>query len=448
MASRGFFQATNNKIQNNQMKNIFAIFTIVLLMTSCNDKGSELRNVISQDYDTVQNTENEKQLFELIPTSESSIDFKNIIVENQNFNFKSYAYIYNGGGVAVGDINNDGLTDVFLGGNLVTGRLYLNLGDFKFKDITKESGLENNRGFRTGVNMVDINNDGFLDIYICAGGLYADDYRKNLLYINNGNSTFTEKAEEYGLADKSYSTQSFFFDMDNDGDLDLYLLNHPPNPKESNNLRLENDSKGKLRVALSSDVTFITDRVYRNDKGKFKDITEGSGIKNDAFGLSAVVADFNDDQLVDIYVCNDYVKPDYLYINNGNGTFTDQFNQYFQHTSFSSMGSDYSDINNDGCMDLMTLDMFPEDNYRQKMHGTEYNYDKYLLTKKFNFATQFIKNTLQINNCNGTYSDIAMMADVAHTDWSWATLFGDYDNDGWKDIFVTNGYRRSVSDND
>ncbi|MBK8348009.1 MAG: VCBS repeat-containing protein, partial [Saprospiraceae bacterium] len=390
----------------------------------------------------------ETELFTLLSPAETNIDFKNIVTENNNFNFKSYAYIYNGSGVAIGDINNDGMQDVFLGGNMVSGKMYLNLGDFKFKDITKASGLENIRGFRTGVNMADVNGDGHIDIYVCAGGRYTDDFRKNLLYINNGNSTFTEKAAEYGLADMSYSTQSYFLDIDNDGDLDLYLLNHPPDPKESNNLRLENDKNGKPKIALSPNLTFITDRLYRNDNGKFKDITEKSGILNEAFGLSADVADFNEDGFADIYVCNDYVKPDNLYINNGDGTFTDKFNDYFQHTSFSSMGSDFADINNDGCLDLMTLDMFPEDNFRQKMHGTEYNYDKYLLTKKLNIPTQFIKNTLQINNCNGTFSDIALMAGVAHTDWSWTTLMADYDNDGWKDIFVTNGYRRSVIDND
>lgn len=431
------------------MKYLIVILGILFFLNSCKDSEEKtVRQVADGDYSDAVDNSNETELFTLLKPEETNIDFINILQENQNFHFKNYAYIYNGGGVAIGDINNDGLQDIFFGGNLVTGKLYLNLGNFKFQDITKQSGLENNVGFRTGVNMVDINGDGFLDIYICAAGLYEDAYRKNLLYINNGNSTFTEKAAEYGLDAMSYSTQSYFFDYDNDGDLDLYLLNHPLSPNESNNLLVEADKDGKLQVVLPKNIEFTTDRFYRNDKGKFKDVTEESGLLNDAFGLSAVVADFNNDNITDIYVCNDYVKPDNLYINNGDGTFTDKFNDYFQHTSFSSMGSDYADINNDGCMDLMTLDMFPEDNYRQKMHGTDYNYDKYLLTKKFNLATQFIKNTLQINNCNGTYSDIALMADVAHTDWSWSTLFGDYDNDGWKDIFVTNGYRRSVTDND
>ncbi|MBC7885787.1 MAG: VCBS repeat-containing protein, partial [Saprospiraceae bacterium] len=420
-----------------------------LLLFACNSADKvEVRKVTDREYSTAADISNETALFTLLSPEETNIDFKNIITENQSFHFKNYAYIYNGSGVAIGDINNDGLQDVFLGGNLVTGKLYLNLGDFKFKDITKTSGLENVTGFRTGVNMIDINTDGFLDIYICAGGLYENDYRKNRLYINNGNSTFTEKSAEYGLDDMSYSTQSFFFDYDNDGDVDLYLLNHPLNPTESNNLLMESDKGGNLKLVLPKNIEFTSDRFYRNDNGKFKEVTEQAGLLNDAFGLSALVADFNDDQFTDIFVCNDYVKPDNLYINNGDGTFTDKFNDFFQHSSFSSMGSDYADINNDGCLDLMTLDMFPEDNYRQKMHGTDYNYDKYLLTKKFNFATQFIKNTLQINNCNGTYSDIAMLTDVAHTDWSWTTLFADYDNDGWKDIFVTNGYRRSVTDND
>lgn len=425
------------------------VLSAIMSITACK-KNEEFRT--RSTFYTSGNKESipeaEKDLFNILDTSLTHVAFVNRLTETLDQNYRSYAYIYNGSGVAAGDINNDGLVDLFFGGSMVSGRMYLNQGEFRFKDITESAGLFYDKGFRTGVNMVDINNDGYLDIYICAGGRFADGYRKNLLYINNGNLTFTEKATEYGLDDDSYSTQSYFFDLDNDGDLDLYLLNHPFDPRESNNLKTTMDKNGKLTVSLSPDLRYVTDRLYRNDNGKFKDITEKSGILNEAFGLSAIIADFNDDLQPDIYVCNDYVKPDYLYINNGDGTFTNRFDDYFKHTSFSSMGSDYADINNDGCFDLMTLDMFPEDNYRQKMHGTEYNYDKFLTTKKLGFATQFIKNTLQLNNCNGSYSDIAMMADVAHTDWSWATLIADYNNNGWKDIYITNGYRRSTSDND
>ncbi|MBK9257770.1 MAG: VCBS repeat-containing protein [Saprospiraceae bacterium] len=432
---------------NNKLYLSLIVFSC--LTFSCkNEDQYQFRNIQDQNFKVSQSESDETSLFQLLDTSVTRMTFINKLTETNDQNYKSYAYIYNGGGVAVGDINNDGLLDVFMGGNMVSGRMYLNKGNFRFDDITATSGLLNDIGFKTGVNMVDINNDGFLDIYICAGGRFKEEFRKNLLYINNGDLTFTESAAKYGLDDASFSTQSYFFDMDMDGDLDLYLLNHPFDPRESNNLKLNSDKDGNLSIVLSPDLQHVSDRLYRNDNGKFMDITEKSGVLNEAFGLSAIIADFNEDLLPDIYVCNDYVKPDYLYINNGDGTFTDRFNDYFQHTSFSSMGSDYADINNDGCLDLFTLDMFPEDNERQKMHGTEYNYDKYLLTKKVNFATQFIKNTLQLNNCDGTYSDIAMFADVAHTDWSWSVLMADYDNDGWKDIFVTNGYRRSVTDND
>jgi hypothetical protein len=425
---------------------VFGICTILLI--TCKRDESEVRKIVNNEYVSDFDITSEKPLFELLPANETGIKFVNRLYTLPEFNFKNYAYIFNGGGVATGDINNDGLQDVVFSGNFSGCRLYLNQGDFKFKDITKSSGLMDSLGFRTGVNMVDINSDGYLDIYVCRGGLYEDSYRKNLLYINNKNNTFTEKAEEYGIADMSYSTQSYFFDMDLDGDLDLYLLNHPENSKESNNLHAVDIGNGKQKVLLSDNLDFVSDRLYQNNDGKFMDITAKAGILNEAFGLSAVVGDFNDDMLPDIYVCNDYVKPDYLYINQGNGKFEDKFEDFFEHTSFSSMGSDYADINNDGCLDLMTLDMFPEDNSRQKMHGTEYNFDKYLLTRKLNFAAQFIKNTLQISNCNGTFSDIGLLANIAHTDWSWSTLFADYDNDGLKDIFVTNGYRYSVSDND
>jgi enediyne biosynthesis protein E4 len=214
------------------MKYLVIIFGLFGFMSSCKDSEEKaVRQVVDTDYDDSVDNSKETELFTLLTADETNLQFANILQENQNFHFKNYAYIYNGAGIAIGDINNDGLQDIFMGGNLVTGRLFLNLGNFKFQDITVQSGLDNNTGFRTGVNMVDINGDGFLDIYICAAGLYEDSYRKNLLYINNGNSTFTEKAAEYGLDAMSYSTQSYFFDYDNDGDLDLYLLNHPLSPK-------------------------------------------------------------------------------------------------------------------------------------------------------------------------------------------------------------------------
>lgn len=442
-------------MQYSYMKLHFLLFYFIQIsivftfFNSCGEKqGSETRNILVDSQSEVVNIADEKALFTLLDPAATGINFINAIVEDDNQNYRSFANMYNGGGVAIGDINNDGLQDILFGANQLACKLYLNQGNFKFKDITNAAGLNFTQAYKTGVNMVDINGDGFLDIYICVTGYYEADFRKNLLYINNGNMTFTESAEKYGLADKSYSTQSYFFDYDNDGDLDMYLVNQPLNPRESNNLNATQGKDGKLVETISTNLEFVQDRMYENTGNKFKDVSDKAGIKNEAFGLSAIVADFNDDNYLDIYVCNDYVKPDYLYINNGNGTFSEKFEDYFKHTSFSSMGSDYADINNDGCIDLMTLDMFPEDNARQKMHGTDYNYDKYLLTKKFGFASQFIKNSLQVNNCDGTYSDIAMMAGMAHTDWSWSVLMADYNNDGKKDVFITNGIRRSTSDND
>ncbi len=424
------------------------LFCFSVLFSSCGmGDASEIRQV-SDDDSPLLDIENEAPLFELLGPDVTQIRFINKIEETKDQNIQSFAYMYNGGGVAIGDINQDGLQDLLLGSNQETCKLYLNKGNFQFEDITLQAGLELYRGYKTGVNMADVNGDGFLDIYVCSSGFFQDDFRKNLLYINNGDATFTEKAAEYGLDDKSFSTQSYFLDYDLDGDLDLYLLNHPLNPKEANNLKGENDANGNPTIVLSKDLTHVTDRLYKNEGSKFVDVTENSGITNEAFGLSAVVNDFNQDGFPDIYICNDYVKPDYLYINQGDGTFTDRFADFFSHTSFSSMGSDCADLNNDGCPELMTLDMFPESNHRQKMHGTAYNYDKYLLTQKFGLASQFIKNTLQTSNCDGTYSDLAMMAGVAHTDWSWSVLMADYNNDGWKDIYITNGYRRNTTDND
>jgi hypothetical protein len=424
------------------------IFCLLFLIACSKKQEVEVRDVVLNENNDGKDVSLETELFSLLSPETTGINFANALMEDNNQNYRSFAYMYNGSGVAIGDINNDGLQDILFGANQLFCRLYLNQGNFKFKDITESAGLNYTQAYKTGVNMVDINGDGFLDIYVCISGFYEDKYRKNLLYINNGNSTFTESAEKYGLADMSYSTQSYFFDYDNDGDLDMYLLNHPLSPKESNNLKAKNGKDGELEAALSSNLEFVTDKLFENTGNKFINVTEKSGIVNEAFGLSALVGDFNDDNFLDIYVCNDYVKPDYLYINNGNGTFSEKFSEYFNHTSFSSMGSDYADINNDGCIDLMTLDMFPEDNERQKMHGSEYNYDKYLLTKKFGFASQFIKNTLQINNCDGSFSDIGMMTGMAHTDWSWSVLMADYNNDGRKDVFVTNGFRRSTTDND
>ncbi|WP_339810889.1 VCBS repeat-containing protein [uncultured Imperialibacter sp.] len=379
-------------------------------------------------------------LFELMPTTKTSITFKNILTESPTANVLTYEYFYNGGGVAIGDINNDGLDDVYLIGNMVENQLYLNQGNFSFKDITKSSGTAVSTGWKTGANMVDINGDGWLDIYVCLSGKTAPDTRRNKLFINNKDLTFTEKAAEYGLDDPSHSTHSAFFDIDNDGDLDMYLLNH--------NITVIREFE--FAKAKETRDPYAGDKLYRNDNGHFVDISASAGIKGNplGFGLGVNIADVNQDGFQDIYVSNDYVEPDYLYINNGDGTFTDEMTNYMQHISYFSMGCDISDINNDGWPDIYTLDMLPEDNKRQKLlYGPE-NYEHFALLVINGFYFQNMRNMLHLNNTDGTYSEIGQFSGISNTDWSWSPLFADYDNDGWKDLFISNGYFRDYTNRD
>jgi enediyne biosynthesis protein E4 len=412
------------------------------------EQPSEPAELTTLEYADSTNTADEKPLFTVLDSLQTGITFSNPITENEQINILAYEYLYNGGGVAAGDINNDGLTDLYFSGNMVPNKLYLNLGNFKFRDITATSGTDGGLGYKTGVTMADVNSDGLLDILVCKSMLADPQYRKKILYINNGNMTFTDHAAEYGIDDASFSTQGYFFDMDGDQDLDLYLLNHPFNFRESNNIDVSLNTEGKLEVVKPSDLTYITDKLYENKNGKFEDITKKAGLEEAGFGLSVVISDFNNDRKPDLYVCNDYIKPDYLYINNGNKTFSDKFSDYFTHSSFSSMGSDFADINNDGCLDLMTLDMLPRDRYRQNMLGMAQNFDKFQKMTQYGLQAQYSTNTLQLNNCNGSFSDIAFLSNTAYTDWSWATLMADFDNDGWKDIYVSNGYKRDVTNND
>ncbi len=387
-------------------------------------------------------------LFTRITPEESGVKFVNAIIESQKINFFSYGYLYNGGGVAVGDVNNDGLADLYFSGNMVHNILYLNQGNLKFKDVTDSAGVDGGLGFKTGVSMVDINGDGLLDIYVCKSAVSEPSLRKNMLYINNGNMTFTDKAKEYGVDDESYTTQGYFYDMDLDGDLDLFLLNHPDEMNYSSKIELTYDKTGNLIALRDTQRTYISNRYYENINGHFKDKTFSAGLGTYAFGLSAIIDDFNGDGYPDIYACNDFHYPDYLFINNKNGTFTNRLDEHFQHTSNSSMGSDYADINNDGFLDLMVLDMLPESFQKQKQLKPPVNYDTFYKRIKYGYGTQFVKNVLQLNNGNNTYSDISYLANVAFTDWSWAPLIADFDNDGFKDIYVTNGYLRDVTDLD
>ncbi|MFC5411695.1 VCBS repeat-containing protein [Larkinella bovis] len=387
-------------------------------------------------------------LFQLLPAKQTGIDFSNDIDETENLNVLAYEYFYNGGGIAVGDVNGDGLDDLFFTANMKPNKLYLNLGGLTFKDITRSagSGLAGKPGsWKTGVSMADVNGDGKLDIYVCYSGKVDDEKRRNQLFINQGISkdgsvTFAEQARQYGLDDPGYSTQSTFFDYDNDGDLDMMLLNH--NVKKYDNMEL-----AKLRNETDERAG---NKLYENQNNRFVDVSKKAGIHQYplTFGLGICIADVNQDGWQDIYVTNDYNESDYLYINQKNGTFRDETQQCFRHLAQFSMGIDIADYNNDGLPDIMSLDMLPEDNRRQKLLQLQENYESFELMMQQKLYRQYMRNMLQLNNGNGTFSEIAQVAGVSNTDWSWAPLLADFDNDGFKDLFITNGYLRDYTNKD
>ncbi len=391
--------------------------------------------------------------FELLQPEQTGVRFSNEIKEDFQNNILGNSYLYNGGGVAVLDVNNDGLPDLYFSATQESNRLFLNKGNLQFEDITEKSGTSASGGIKTGVTVVDINADGFQDLYVCRSGMQPTPERANLLYLNNkGDGTFSERAAEYGLDDRSASNHANFFDYDLDGDLDCYVLNHPVNFKEVNKARVMQDGAGYLRKTEPTD-EWESDKLFRNDTSpgggvKFTNVSQQAGINNRAWGLSVTVSDFNGDRYPDIYVGNDYIEPDLLYINNKNGTFSIQTNQYFRHLSNHTMGVDIADFNNDNLIDLVALDMVAEDNQRQKALMTTMLLDRYNNLVRFGYGHQIMRNVLQANNGNGTFSDIGVMAGVWNTDWSWSPLLADLDNDGWKDLYVTNGYRRDISNLD
>jgi len=379
--------------------------------------------------------------FEKISSQHSGINFNNTIVEDTVHNFFNFAYIYNGGGVAVGDINNDGLVDIYFSGNQVANRLYLNQGNFRFIDITDSAFPRQKDDWSNGVTMIDINNDGWLDIYVSRSGLYRNSAdRENQLFINNGDLTFSEEAEKFGLNDPGFSTQAYFLDYDRDNDLDMFLVNH--------RYDFENNNSVIPRNQISYD-KFSSDHLYQNNgNGYFSNVTKESGIINYAWGLSAAIGDFNNDGWNDIYIANDYVEPDNLYINQQDGTFAESIAKLVKHTSYYSMGSDFADINNDGFDDLIVLDMVPEDHVRAKRLMAPMSTENFWRLIASGLHYQYMLNTLQLNQGNGLYSEIAQLSGVSKTDWSWAPLFADFDNDGYQDLFITNGIKRDITDND
>src|SRR6201996_1343608 len=380
-------------------------------------------------------------LFQLQPSSQTGITFDNKVTEDGEFNVFNYRNFYNGGGVAIGDVNNDGKPDIFFTSNQGENKLYINKGNWKFEDVTAKAGLKGYHRWHTGVTLVDINGDGWLDIYVCNGGGLGDADRANELYINQKDGTFKEEAEKYGLADKGLSTQAIFFDFDHDGDLDCFVLNNSYRPIGSfgydQNLRNIRDPQNG-------------DRLYRNDNGKFVDISAQAGIYGSeiGFGLGIAAGDLFNNGWDDMYVSNDFFEHDYLYKNQHNGTFKEIIDDAIGHTSLSSMGSDMVDINNDGNLDIFTTDMLPESDYRLKTTTKFDEYDIYNAKLKGDFHHQFTKNCLQLNNGDGTFSEIAGFAGVEATDWSWGALCFDFNNDGWKDIFVSNGISRDLTNQD
>ncbi len=379
-------------------------------------------------------------LFKLLSPKETGIHFSNDIKESEQRNVLNFEYFYNGGGVAVGDINNDGLPDLLFTANDKPCKLFLNLGGMKFKDITHEAGLEGRPdGWKTGVTMADVNGDGLLDIYICYSGKDAA-VRGNQLFINQGNLHFKEEAAQYGLADSGYCTQAAFFDYDNDGDLDMFLLRHS----------IKKIDNGELATYRGQIDPLAGDKLYENRNGHFVDVSQQAGLRQSplTFGLGIAIADINQDGWPDIYVTNDYNEPDYLYLNNHDGTFTDAAGKSFRHLAQFSMGVDIADINNDGLPDVMNLDMLPEDNRRQKVMQVQENYESFQLMTGQGLQPQYMRNMLQLNNGDGTFSEIGQLAGVAATDWSWCPLLADFDNDGYKDLFITNGYLRDYTNKD
>ncbi|MEM6830799.1 MAG: FG-GAP-like repeat-containing protein, partial [Bacteroidota bacterium] len=409
------------------MKRIPGIICILWMALSCQERQ-----------DTIHQT-----AFSKVAPDASNIHFSNDIEENDTLNYYTFPYLYMGGGVAIGDINNDGLQDVFFTGNRSANKLYLNQGDFRFRDITQDAGVSGDDRWYTGVTMADVNHDGWLDIYVCASGIHGS--TTNQLYINKKDQTFSEEAKAYGLADDSPSIQSTFFDFDRDGYLDVFVANYPQLPVSQGNL-FYHDRMKKNEWHESG-------HLYRNEgNGFFQDVTEASGVQNFGLSLGVVATDFNNDGWTDLYLSNDFNVPDYLYLNNQNGTFREVVKESTAHTSMFGMGVDAGDFNNDGWMDFAQVDMTPSDHKRSKTNMASMSPKTFYQAVDLGLHYQYMHNMVQLNN--GTrqqlplFSDVSQLLNVAKTDWSWGILFSDLNNDGLKDLFITNGILRDVNNND
>ena len=421
-------------------KGLLFLSALLFIVTSCGsgEQASESKIAGSTSVET---TTKKFQLFTSLDQSHTGITFNNRIEESKWINTFSYINSYNGGGVAIGDVNNDGLPDVFLSGNMINNELYLNLGNMQFQNITSQTGVGGEASWSTGATMGDVNNDGWIDIYVCRSFMdEREDLRGNLLYINNGDGSFTESATPYGVDDNSYSTQATFLDYDLDGDIDLFVGNNP---------RIYNLESAYSFEQIMNPQHATSDHLYRNNgDGSFTDVTIKSGILNYGFMLGVVSGDFNNDGWPDIYVANDHQEPDILYLNNGDGTFRNGIQEMFKHISYFSMGVDLADFNNDCNPDLFVVDMMAEDNYRQKTQMASMNPKGFWAMVDHGYHYQYMRNVLQMNTGNGQFSEIGQMAGISQSDWSWATLIADFDNDGWKDIFISNGFKRDIKDKD
>lgn len=394
--------------------------------------------------------ENTMTLFSLLPSMETGIDFVNTVENQKDFNIFKYRNFYNGGGVAIGDINNDGLPDIYMTANMGANKLYLNKGNLTFEDISESAGVVGNKPWSTGVTMVDINQDGFLDIYVSNAGNMEGNNHDNELYINNGDLTFTERAKEYNLAKTGFSTHASFFDYDKDGDLDVYILNNSNIPVSSLGYAEQRQVRAQDWEGVPDIFKGVGDMLLRNDGGKFVDVSEEAGIYGSliGFGLGVMITDINNDLYPDIYVSNDFYERDYLYLNNQDGTFTEDIKNWTSHLSLSAMGVDIADINNNGLADIFITDMLPEPDQRVKSVMEFEGYNVFKLKQGKDFYQQYIQNTLQLNNGNGSFSEVAYFSGVSATDWSWAGLLFDMDNDGLRDIYITNGINHDLTDLD
>lgn len=437
-AQQAFTQGHHQTSSNHQMNK--RAFFLLLLLT----------NLLACKKDSTETPNSSKPLFELVKSQDSNIEFNNLLTVSDSLNYFTYRYFFMGSGISIGDFNSDGLEDIFFGGNVVDNQLYLNKGNLQFEDISKSAKIEAKDRWIFGSSVIDINGDGLLDLYLSVAGQKSAN-KENILYVNqglnqNGIPTFKDRAKEYGIADKGNSVQSTFLDYDQDGDLDLYVANYPE-------AKFDFKSDDYKRIADQKDIQ-LSDHLYQNNgNGTFTDVTVQANVLNYGLSIGIIATDFNNDHLTDLYISNDFHTPDKFYINNGDGTFSDQLNQSFQHTSFYGMGVDAADYNNDGLVDLLQVDMTPPDNYRSKANMASMNPKDFYRLDDFGYQRQYMYNCLQENqgirsNQLPFYADLAKMHNVGSTDWSWACLFADLNNDAFKDVFITNGTRREMNNKD